>query len=153
VRDTGRAVSEESTSPNLVELTRQSYEVVSLFPGDVEAQVRGSMGFSRPDSVWDMTPVGLGKYDGRAAIERFFEDWFGAYEELVVEPEEIRDLGNGVVFAVVRQNGRPVGSTGHVNVRFAAVFIWSEHLVERVTNYADIDDARAAAERLAEERA
>jgi ketosteroid isomerase-like protein len=145
-------MSEESNTPDLVELTRQSYEVVSLFPGDVDAQVRGSMGFSRPDSVWDMTPVGLGKYDGRAAIERFFEDWFGAYEELVVEPEEIRDLGNGVVFAVVRQNGRPVGSTGHVHVRFAAVFIWSEHLVERVTNYADIDDARVAAECLAEER-
>jgi hypothetical protein len=145
-------MSEEPTTPHLVELTRQLYAAVKLFPGDVPAIVAYSMKFSDPDSVWDMTPIGLGTYKDREA-ERFLEDWIGAYEEFEIEPEEIRDLGNGVAFAVVRQNGRPAGSTGHVDLRYAQVVVWANDLVERVTNYADIDDARAAAERLAEERA
>jgi hypothetical protein len=34
----------------------------------------------------------------------------------------------------------------------APVSIWTDGLAERVMNYADIDDGRAAAERLAESR-
>jgi len=139
-------MSEESTTPDLVELTRQSYEAGT--------QVEAAMRFSRPDSVWDMTPIGLGIYEGQAAIQRFFEDWFGTYEQLKIEPETIHDLGNGVVFVVVRQSGRPLGSSGRVDLRYAAVFTWVDGLIARITNYADsnIDEARAAAERLAEER-
>ena len=63
-------------------------------------------------------------------------------------------LGNGVAFAVAVQSARLAGSTGLVQGRYAAVSIWSDGLIERVTTYyyTDIDEARAAAERLAEER-
>ena len=81
-----------------------------------------------------------------------FEDWIGAYEEFEFEPERIRDLGNGVVFAVAHQNARPVGSAGYVQMHQGNVFVWVEGLLMRVTHYNDIDAARAAAERLAEER-
>jgi len=37
-------------------------------------------------------------------------------------------------------------------MRYAAVGVWREGLIERVTSYRDIDEARAAAERLAESR-
>ena len=74
------------------------------------------------------------------------------YEELEFGLEEVRDLGKGVVFAVVIQNGRPVGSAGHVRQREGWVFVWVGGLIARLTIYADIDEARAAAERLAEER-
>jgi len=37
-------------------------------------------------------------------------------------------------------------------MRHANVFVWVEGLIVRVTHYDDIDEARAAAERLAEER-
>jgi hypothetical protein len=36
--------------------------------------------------------------------------------------------------------------------RFAAVGTWADGLVSRVTTYSDLDDARAAAKRLSEER-
>ncbi len=85
-----------------------------------------------------------------AAIRRFFEDWIGAYEEFEIEPEEVVDLGNGVTLAVVHQNGRLVGSTGRVQLRYGAVSKWVEGVAVRTTNYTDIDEARAAAERLAE---
>jgi hypothetical protein len=104
------------------------------------------------DAVWDMTPIGLGTYEGLAAIRGFVEDWVGAYEEWRAEPEEILDLGGGVTLAVALQGGHPVGSDGHVQWRYAQVSVWVEGVAVRTTNYLDIDQARAAAERLAEER-
>jgi hypothetical protein len=38
-----------------------------------------------------------------------------------------------------------------VERRVAAVAVWADGLIERLTTYTDIDEARAAAERLAEE--
>jgi hypothetical protein len=45
------------------------------------------------------------------------------------------------------------GSSREIEARYAAVNVWVDGLIESVTNYADIDQARAAAERLAHERA
>jgi hypothetical protein len=50
------------------------------------------------------------------------------------------------------QTGRPVSSSGDVQIRFAAVHTWAEGLIVRITTYGDVDEARAAAERLAESR-
>ena len=75
-----------------------------------------------------------------------------AYEEFEWRSEEILDLGNGVVFVVSRASGRPVGSTGRVELRVAIVAVWEEGLIMRTTGYDNIDEARAAAERLAKER-
>jgi hypothetical protein len=61
-------------------------------------------------------------------------------------------VGNGVTLSVIVQEGRPVGSTAHVQMRFAGVTTWVDGLIERNTNYTDIDEGRAAAGRLAEER-
>jgi hypothetical protein len=55
-----------------------------------------------------------------------------------------------VVFAVFRQNARPVGSTGEVQMRQAAAIRWVEAVVVTLMLYPDIDQGRAAAERLAE---
>jgi hypothetical protein len=57
----------------------------------------------------------------------------------------------GVVLAVVLQEGRPVGIAGHVQQREGWVYVWVGGLIARFTVY-DIDEARAAAERLAQER-
>jgi ketosteroid isomerase-like protein len=140
-------MSKESTTPDLVELVRETVEAGGR--GDLDAL----LAFYAPNAVWDMSNVGMGEFEGLAAIRGFLEDWLGSYEEMRWEAEEIRDLGNGVTLAVVVQTGRPVGSTGEVQVRSAGVSIWTGRLTERVTNYADVDEGRAAAERLAEERA
>ena len=145
-RDTHSDMPEESTTPDPVELTRTVFEIGNR--RDLDALV----GFWSPDYVWDLSPMGLGVYVGASAIRGFFEDWQGAYEEFEAEPVEIHDLGNGVVFAVISQNARPVGSRGHVQFRYAAVAVWDAGLAVRTTNYSDLDEARAAAERLAEER-
>ena len=69
------------------------------------------------------------------------------------EEEEILDLGHGVWLAVTRESGRLVGSKGRVETRVAQVAIWANGKVEWLKAYPDPDDARAAAERLAQERA
>jgi hypothetical protein len=62
----------------------------------------------------------------------------------------MRDLGNGVVFAVATQHARPSGARRHLRLGSAPVFGWAGGVAVRVTQYRDIDEARAAAERLAE---
>src|SRR4029079_5369287 len=94
-------------------------------------------------------------YEGRVAIRSFLENWFSAYEELEFELEDVRDLGSGVVFAVVAQEGVPAGSAGQgrVGQREGWVLLWERGLIARHAALStDIDEARAAAEALAESR-
>jgi ketosteroid isomerase-like protein len=137
---------EEPTTPDLVELTQRGFEAAN------RRDLRAVLRLFGPDGVWDMSPMGMGTSEGASAIREFMEVWWGAYDEYRIEPEEIVDLGNGIIFAAVNQGGRPVGSSGSVALRYGSVTSWSNRLIERVTNYSDLDEARAAAERLAQER-
>jgi ketosteroid isomerase-like protein len=137
---------EESTTPDLVELQKRFTDAIGR--GDLDA----IMAFYAPDAVYDMSLIGMGVFEGRAAARGFIEDWWGSYEEHEFEAEETLDLGNGVGFRVLIQKGRPVGSSGEVQLRYAAVGVWEDGKIVRMTNYTDIDEARAAAERLAQGR-
>ena len=139
-------MSEESTTPDLVALVRRSIQAAN------DRDIDWALTFFAPDAVWDMSPLGMGTFGGIEAIRGFFEDWLGAYEEYAMEAEEIVDLGNGVAFAVLLQKGRLVGSSGEVHLRYASAGVWANGLLTRLTSHGDIDAARAAAERLAEER-
>ena len=99
-----------------------------------------------------MSPIGMGTFEGQAAVRGFMEDWFASYEEWELQMVEVEDLGNAVTFGVLIQKGRPAGSSGEVELRFGTVNVWEDGKIARITNYTDIDEARAAAERLAEER-
>jgi ketosteroid isomerase-like protein len=103
--------------------------------------------------VYDTTPSGFGVYEGIGAVREFVEGYWALFDELSFELEEFVDLGNGVTFAVNRQHARPSGSSAPVQAREAHVTEWKDGLAVRITVYIDIDEARAAAERLAEERA
>ena len=139
-------MTEQPTTPDPVEHRRGLLEAWNRRDFDA------AQSFFAPDAVWET--VGLGTtFEGVAAIRGFWQDWWAGYEELWVDLEEPLDLGNGVTFGVVVTKGRPVGSSGYVRHKNAVVTVWVRGLVVRVTNYPDIDEARAAAERLAEQRA
>jgi ketosteroid isomerase-like protein len=137
---------EGATTPDVVELTRRSVEALNRRDLDTALSAYG------PNSVWDNSAFGLGTNDGFAAIRRFVEDWYSSYQELEIEIEENLDLGHGVVLGVFVQKGRPLGSTGHLELRYALVAVFVGGIIERTQGYTDIDEARAAAERLAQER-
>lgn len=93
-----------------------------------------------------------GVFEGREAIRGAYEALVAPYEDFEIVLEQFRDLGNGVALTVFRGRGRPSGSSGFVEDRFVTVATWADSLIERLTFYTDPDQARAAAERLAEER-
>ncbi|HEY4426858.1 MAG TPA: nuclear transport factor 2 family protein [Solirubrobacteraceae bacterium] len=135
---------EESAASDLVELTRQAidasrrgdiYTATGLFAGDV---------------VWESLD-GLGVFEGVTAVRGFLEDFAAGYESFDTEPEEIRDMGGGVVFAVIRHKGRLAGGAGAVEGRFAWALVLERRLVVRVVAGSDIGEVRRVAERLAEE--
>ncbi len=69
--------------------------------------------FYAPDAVWDMSAMGMGDVRGswRRSGASSKTGWV-LMRTIEIEPEEILDLGNGVMFCVVVQQGRPVGSGG-----------------------------------------
>lgn len=136
-------MSEECTIPDLAELTRLAFEAVNR--RDIDAV----MSFFAPDAFL----AGFEVVEGRAAIRGFLDEWFGSFAELRFEVEEFVVLDDGVVLAVVSQEGRPVGVDGQVHQREGWAIHWSaDGLIVRLTTDNDIDEARAAAERLAQEQ-
>jgi ketosteroid isomerase-like protein len=138
-------MSEESTTSDLVEQTRLTFAAANR--GDFAV-------YSSPDIVLHTAGYGMGTFDGREAAIGFLKEWVSSFEDLTIEPDEILDLGNGVVLTVYHQEGRPIGATNYVTVRSASVSVWEDGAIVRNTIYpeTDIDAGRAAAERLAEER-
>ena len=136
---------EEPTTPDPAELTRGLSDART---------VEATLAYYGPDSVYDMSQMGMGLFEGPAAIRGFLEDWDNNYEEYDDEIEELVHLGHGIVFLVVKQNARPWGSPAHVRLNdvYGYVFVWADDKVARATPYTDPDEARAAAERLAKER-
>jgi ketosteroid isomerase-like protein len=140
-------MTEESTTPDLEELTRNM--IASANRGDIDAMVSPFA----PDAIWRMTPLST-DFEGLARIRGFVKDWFGSYGEYAVKAEEVRNCGSGVTFAVTHQEGRLIGSPDGslVAETWAYVFVWVDGKLVRLTSYNDIHEARAAAERLAQER-
>jgi ketosteroid isomerase-like protein len=139
-------MSQEHSTSSALELTRRSFEAADS--GDFDLMIS----FYGPDSVFDMSPWGLGTYAGLPAIRSFFEDWIGAFDEFEMKLEEVVDLGGGLVFAVARQRARSAGSRTDLELRHAAVAEWAEGVAALVTNYPDIDEGRAAATAAAESK-
>jgi hypothetical protein len=135
---------EESTTPDLVELTRDTFEAVNR--GDLDAV----MGVYAPDAVLELTGMGT-RVEGVAAIRGFYEDWQGNFEEWQTAAEELRSRRwSGLCRSPAE---RP--STRHRWPRSAAGSVggevggWPDSATQA---FFDIDEARAAAERLAESR-
>lgn len=136
-------MSEESTTPDLVELVRRNIEAVNR--GDLDAYVRSYA----PDAIFQ---TGVGRFEGRDAMRGYLEDLWGSYDELVFALEELHDLGNGVAFCALVATGRLRGTSAEVHLRYAMVVTHVDGVLVRVTDYVNVDEAREAAERLAEER-
>ena len=139
-------MSEESTTPDPAELTRLVFEAVN------QRDIDTVMSFFAPDAFLNGRALDE-VYEGRAAIRDFLDEWFGNFAELRFEVEEFVVLDDGVVLAVVNQEGRPLDVDGQVHQREGWAIRWSaDGLLVRLTTHTDIDHVRAAAERLAESR-
>ncbi|HXB14738.1 MAG TPA: nuclear transport factor 2 family protein [Solirubrobacteraceae bacterium] len=139
-------MSEESTTRDPLELTRLALEAANQRDSDAV------ISFFASDAVFAGRALG-DLFEGRAAIRDFLDEWWAAFPEGRYEVERFVVLDDGVVLAVVNQVGRPVGVDGEVHQREGWAICWSaDGLIVRLAVRADIDEARAAAESLAESR-
>jgi len=139
-------MSQESTTSDLIERWRESAD--ALMRGNFDV----GMSFYAPGAAWDASDTGIGTFEGAATIRSFLEDWVGAFEEYEHRHEVLEDLGNEVVFAVLCMEGSLAGSSGRMQDRYALTVVWAAELIMRVIVRKEIEEARAAAEQLAEER-
>jgi ketosteroid isomerase-like protein len=138
-------MAEESTTPDLVELTHRVYGFLNS--RDLDAV----MGLVSETCVYDLSRWGLGTYTGREAVREFADDWLGTLHDYGVVVSEMEHLGSGVV-CVAQVGHRERTPGGFMDLPSSVVALWEDGLLVQVTVYADPDEARAAAERLAQER-
>ena len=134
---------DESTTRDLVKLVQRMIDALNV--GDIDV----AMNLYASDVVVEGAMQTL---EGRGAVRGWTRDWRDAFDEFELTAEEVRDLGNCVTFGVSISRGRPRGGAGWVQFRYGVVNTWVDGLVRRSTFYLDIDEARAAAERRAQER-
>jgi ketosteroid isomerase-like protein len=133
---------EEFMTPDLVELVRFTFEAANRRDFDA------ILDFYAPDAIW------LGTVDdaeGVAAIRDLWVSYYSAFEEVRLIVDDVVDFGDGVVLAAHRHVGRLVGGAA-LSERRVFVYKFVEGRIVQAGDFADIDEARAAAERLAEER-
>ena len=144
-------MTEESTTPDPEEVLGRSIEALNRRDFDA------ALSLYTPDVVIESAPGGIGVLEGgrvmgREAARKSWEDLTESFADFESKIEDHHDLGSGVTFGVLVQRGRPHGSDAFVEARAGVVSIWRDGRIARATSYPDIDEARAAAERLAEER-
>ena len=139
-------MSHEPTTPDLLELGCRMIEADTFDEWAMFAEQ-----LYAPNAVWN-TGGHMGRLEGRDAIVAFVRDYWLMCDDDHHYVEESVDLGHGVIWAVIREHGRVKGSDAYVEARNAWVSLWDEGQCVRSTAYLDIDEARAAAERLAQER-
>jgi len=139
-------MSEKSTTPDLVEITRGLYAAAN------RRDVVAMLGYCAREAVLDGTDMGFGKFEGTGAIRAFIEDWWGSYEEYESLPDEIVQISDDLVLGLNNLVGRLPGTTEALRLRNAYVFRFRSAQIVHWKVYQDVDEARAAAECPAEER-
>jgi ketosteroid isomerase-like protein len=139
--------SGESATEDVLEKTRRIWAAVN------RQDWTAVLSFYAPDACLDMSAVGLGTFEGHAALRSEWEEAFGFFEEHTWATEEILDLGHGIVFVALAMQGRLAGgTTGSVQASSAWTYEWADGKIARVT-IDQVEEGRTFAERLAEERA
>jgi ketosteroid isomerase-like protein len=139
-------MAEEPTTSDLVELITSLFEAADR--GDWDAVLAPYA----PDAILESEDGFTGEA-GASRIRGFWEEWASMFEDWTIEVETVVDLGHGIVYAVYHSEGRPAGSTGVVRERASFIYEWVDGMIARTLVGSDSVEARAAAERLAEERA
>jgi uncharacterized protein len=129
--DTGRAMSEEN-----VELVRA---IIAAVPDWHEV-----ITMLHPDVRFDQTriPDG-GVYEGREACGRFFDRWFGTWDEIRMTPERFIEDGDRVLVLMTIE-GRGKGSGVPVVIRSADLWTIRDSKIVSLVGYPDRVEALEA---------
>jgi ketosteroid isomerase-like protein len=135
----------ESTTPDLAKVVTGLFEAADR--GDWDAVLSAYAPYAvleTADGVFDTVSP--------ERMRGFWEEIAAMFEDFAIKVETVVDLGNGIVYSIYRAQGRLAGSTGLVTERTAMIYEWVDGRITRLITRPDIEEARAAAERLAQER-
>ena len=99
-----------------------------------------------PGVEYDTIPHGMlggATYAGLEGIRRFWTDFLGAWDELTLGVQEIREAGDDLVIGVVRARGRM--REREIDEVFSAVFTLSSSRIVRVQAFGGREAAFEAA--------
>jgi ketosteroid isomerase-like protein len=86
-------------------------------------------------------PDDVGEMRGRDAARRYTQDWLDTFENFAVVPEELLDLGDDRLLAVLRLEGRARQSGAQSELRYAVLYRLCAGKIVDVREYADRDQA------------
>lgn len=129
-----------------------------MAPDNLEVQRRGYEHFRAtgevldeivdPEFVWDMSTFGnwpeRQTYEGVEGMREFLTTWVSAWEDWVLEVEELHPAGDKVV-AIVRQRGRAKETGLPVDMHFGQVWTYRDGKQLRMEMYATPEEALRAA--------
>jgi ketosteroid isomerase-like protein len=99
---------------------------------------------------WDASRTERGALTGRvvhghAALRKWLREWYGAWEDISDDLEELIDAGGQQVVSVMTQRGRGRGSGIEVHDRIAAVWTVRDGKITRATWFPTREAALEAA--------
>jgi ketosteroid isomerase-like protein len=110
--------------------------------------------FARVVALWDPeidwraiegAPDDIGVFKGHEAMRRYYEQWFATFDDLSAQPEELIDVPDDRVIAVLHVTGQMKGSHAAVDMRLAIVYTVRDGLIVRGREYATREQALEAA--------
>jgi hypothetical protein len=105
-------MSEGSKTRDLVTLTRESMEATN------RSELHADSTMFSPDAIFDVSPAGVGRFEGVDAVHRYLADWTGSYDTQELREWRGEDLGGGVVFVDALFEAQPRGGPNAVRERW-----------------------------------
>jgi hypothetical protein len=85
------------------------------------------------------------EYTGPDGFDEFFANWTGPYEDWDMDLDELRDVGDDRLLAIMTQRGRLRGTADWVEPHFGLIFTVIEGLLKRSEVLATCAEALEAA--------
>jgi uncharacterized protein len=103
--------------------------------------------FWHPEINWRAIEGALddaGEIHGREAMRRYAQDWRDTFDNLAFTPEELLDVGDDRVVAVLHLTGRAKLSGIETELRYAVVYTLRDGKIGRGREYGDRQEALKA---------
>jgi len=102
-----------------------------------------------PDFVWDMGTyagwIDKPRFHGAEGLREFLTLWREPYDDWGMQLEELHDLGDDRVLALLEQSGKPHGSSALVHLQYGLLCTIRDGKLRCMEVYASYDDALEAA--------
>jgi ketosteroid isomerase-like protein len=101
-----------------------------------------------PEIDWraiEGAPDDVGVFKGHEAMRRYYAQWFDTFDDLRAQPEEVIDVPDDRVIAVLHVTGRMKDSEAEVDMRLAILYTVRDGLIVRGREYATREQALEAA--------